>query len=261
MGHSVAVRAKPDFNLTSGRADVWLFDLSNLDRQISQREVHLSRGEAARCRNMTARRRQEFIAGRGVLRTILSVYLNRPSSKIAFTIGQHGKPYLTDVNCNMHFNLAHSGQYTLCAVTQVGPIGVDIEIERTVSNNFSLARELFGDGAAKALATLPDDARARALLQAWVRKEAVLKGEGLDVAKSQADFRVTWSLDESPRVIAWKGVQLCGASWTLFDLELPAPLVGAVAVRGRVTELRLFRYPVELGLDVRALRKEGLISL
>lgn len=43
-----------------------------------------------------------------------------------------GKPYFPD-HPSIHFNLSHSGHYTLCAVGEV-PVGVDIELVRPRSD-------------------------------------------------------------------------------------------------------------------------------
>ena len=40
------------------------------------------------------------------------------------SLGEHGKPFFE--NSNIHFNISHSGKYTLCAIGNT-PVGIDIQ--------------------------------------------------------------------------------------------------------------------------------------
>ncbi len=57
-----------------------------------------------------------------VLQAILAARLGRPPQ---VAIGPHGKPYL--VGKELEFNASHSGALGLIAVSDAGPIGVDVE--------------------------------------------------------------------------------------------------------------------------------------
>src|SRR5262249_58019127 len=75
------------------------------------------------------RDRRRFTVARGVLREILSRYLGVPSAALKFRYSAYGKPALTDVvdNAGLRFNVSHSHEMALVAVTRGRAIGVDIE--------------------------------------------------------------------------------------------------------------------------------------
>src|SRR4051794_2223555 len=60
--------------------------------------------------------REQFIVGRGILRTVLGNYLNVQPGKLTFAYGMRGKPALPDKS--LQFNLAHSGSLGVLAVTR-----------------------------------------------------------------------------------------------------------------------------------------------
>lgn len=93
--------------------------------------------------------------------------------------GAHGKPYLPDVP-NVCFNLSHSGEYALCAVSD-HPVGCDVEKlaapELRVAERFFAPEEL-------ALLRAEHDAAAQARLfyRLWTLKESFLKATGLGLS-------------------------------------------------------------------------------
>lgn len=81
-----------------------------------------------------------------------------------------GKPYLVDGS--LHFNLSHSGDFALIAVSPHAPVGVDIERHREqvswreIANRFFTPREI---------ASMQSE---KDFYRFWVMKEAVLKAIG-----------------------------------------------------------------------------------
>src|SRR5947209_2865259 len=73
--------------------------------------------------------RRHFIAGRGILRTILGTYLDTPPEQFRFRYNPYGKPGLSDHPDQdpIRFNVAHSQGLALYAVTIGRRIGVDVE--------------------------------------------------------------------------------------------------------------------------------------
>lgn len=81
-----------------------------------------------------------------------------------------GKPYVVDGS--LHFNLSHSGDYALIAVTPHAPVGVDIQQHRQRTRWRAIAERFFAPHEA---ASLQNDAD---FYRLWVIKEAVLKALG-----------------------------------------------------------------------------------
>lgn len=90
---------------------------------------------------------------------------------------ERGKPYLKDLP--VHFSLAHSGSFVLCALSDA-PVGCDIQKIRQV--NMPLARRYFAPGEIALLENLPPEQAQEQFCRLWTLKESLGKalGCGLD---------------------------------------------------------------------------------
>ncbi len=111
--------------------------------------------------------RVRWIRARSVLRLILSRYAGEDPRNIVFAYGKHGKPSIPF--SHVEFNLSHSGDWAMIAVSRVVPVGVDIEHQRPNVDMADLLKRL---GETDLPATTPE------LYQAWTRREAKTKAAG-----------------------------------------------------------------------------------
>ena len=63
----------------------------------------------------------------GALRRVLAVYLDSEPRRIRLERGEHGKPRLAGAEGRLRFNLSHSGEIALVAVSGEFEVGVDVE--------------------------------------------------------------------------------------------------------------------------------------
>ena len=144
--------------------------------------------------------RENFVLSHAALRAILARYLQIRPPAISFHTGEYGKPEICEpLNPrNLQFNLSHSGEWAIIAVTQGRAVGVDIEKFRADVEHIDLAHRYFSEREYQSLLELPVDKRERAFFACWTRKEAFIKalGEGLSCPLSQ--FSVTVSPDDAP---------------------------------------------------------------
>jgi 4'-phosphopantetheinyl transferase len=176
---------------------------------------------AARYRFALHRRR--FIAGRGLLRTLLARRAGVDPGRLSFRYESFGKPHLAGGPAALAFNVAHSERYFALAVTEGYELGVDLETRRAIEDCHDLARHVFSDAEREQLTReLP---AGEAFLRGWTRKEAVLKaaGSGLSADPKQ----VTVGLHAEPRQV--RVIDPDGRTWTVVDLTHP-DCVAAVAV-------------------------------
>ena len=162
--------------------DVWLVDLG-LDPDDSELAT-LSAAEHERAeRFVFARDRRRFLAAHVALRRLLAQRTGTPARAIRFVEGPFGKPSLVE-RSDCSFNLSHSGEVALVAIAPEAEIGVDVEMLHEVDDGAALAERNFTPTECRQLADLPTDARDRAFLRCWTRKEACLKaiGSGLSIA-------------------------------------------------------------------------------
>lgn len=111
--------------------------------------------------------RTRWLRAHAFLRTILGAELGLHPAALEFTKGEHGKPALAnDPACE--FNLSHSGEYALIAVSEVA-VGIDVERIRDKVDMAALLRRL-------SETDLPDTTQA--LYNRWTQREAKSKAAG-----------------------------------------------------------------------------------
>ncbi len=78
------------------------------------------------------------IVARGVLRTLLGMYLRREATEIRFDVMGNDKPVLSHGE-PLYFNVSHSGDKVLLGFTRAGELGVDIEWVREMNEAVQIA--------------------------------------------------------------------------------------------------------------------------
>lgn len=125
--------------------------------------------------------RRRFVRRRALLRLRLGAWLDAPAIGIALLAGPDGKPRLA--GDPVHFNLSHAGGFAALALSQAGPVGVDLEQSARAGGLISHADAWLTAGEAQALERAPEEERAARMLDFWTAKEARMKltGEGLSL--------------------------------------------------------------------------------
>jgi phosphopantetheinyl transferase len=167
-------------------------------------ELLCEQEQARAARIVQARRRELWVRSRGVLRGLLARYLDADPCELRFALGAHGKPALrgepresrrdggSGPGEELRFNLSHSGELMLVAVTAGREVGVDVELAR-------------GRHTAESL-------------RAWTVREATVKclGTGLTGGSATAEEKTrpglwTAGLDVGPGAVAAVVVEGGGA--------------------------------------------------
>ena len=160
--------------LTAESVHLWRFPLISQDSL----EHLLDEEELQRARRLRIpEKARAFIVGRARLRQILASYLDLDPQTLRFTYGPSGKPALVGTSVPA-FNLAHAGNWGLCAVAKEGEVGVDIETLDSELDYARLAERFFSTTEKKWLQESPVWRRRRHFFRIWTRKEAWLKGKG-----------------------------------------------------------------------------------
>lgn len=210
---------------------VWAVHLAPDPGALARLANILSTEEQARAsRFRFGRHRNRFITARGVLRLILAKYLDCAPDQLDFVYGPNGKPALAGglAESALFFNLAHSEDLALIAVTQLGQIGVDVEQIRAVSDANELVERFFSVRESALFQTLPTNQKDIAFLNLWTRKEAWLKATGEGIAQSLNQVEVTFLPGESARILALP--EQSPPDWALRELIPAAGFIGAIAL-------------------------------
>ncbi|MCB5165492.1 4'-phosphopantetheinyl transferase superfamily protein [Streptomyces bambusae] len=203
-------------------ADVWYVGVDQVPESLA---VLLNGHDRARRRRIVREAdRSRFLAAWVLARIVLGERLDRDPAALEFDRTcrhcgdrSHGKPVVGTAGAGLDFSVSHTGGLAVVAVSD-RPVGVDVE-DTTA-------------GAQPPAAALTERERETCpgyagFARLWTRKEAVLKaaGKGLAVHPGRIELRGT-TLLALPEELGRP------EDYALFDLPLPAPYVGALAVLG-----------------------------
>ncbi len=197
------------------------------------------RERAGRLRGAVLRRR--WIAAHVALRQVLAAELDVPAHSLEFERDAHGKPRLAGAQAGaLEFSLSHSAALAVIAVSRTAPVGVDVELVESITDSDAIARRHFAGEEWHALDRLAGDARVDAFYRIWTRKEAYLKATGMGLRHALDRFSVN-HVREDARLLHIDGDAAAVASWTLVNLQLDRPYVGALATPVPGAQVRLMR--------------------
>ncbi len=216
--------------LRAGCLHLWLValptepgDLARLQRLLSSEE----RVEARRFHRPADRLRS--VAARAALRTILAAYLQERPQALRLATGPSGKPCLD----GLQFNLSHTGNLALVAVSKEKRIGVDIEKLRELPSMQAVLSFIFTDEERAFVESHSGEHRSRAFFLIWNRREAAAKALGLDLLTCFSRLEIPAAAYSA----AGFQVPLAGEDWWLRDFS-PAPgYAGALCLEGKPAEL------------------------
>jgi 4'-phosphopantetheinyl transferase len=172
--------------LEEGALHLWRADLATLNVESLQL---LSPSEQERAeRFLREEDGRRWALSRGLLRALLGRYLQTDGDQLRFATGEHGKPELATGSPQLAFNLSHSGEIALYALSAAGPVGIDVELSRPSLDEVAIARRMIGAAEAERLQGLPPALRSEEFLRLWTRHEAELKCLGVGIGgKPQGD--------------------------------------------------------------------------
>jgi 4'-phosphopantetheinyl transferase len=185
-------------------------------------EYILSKDELLKAnRFLHSKDRASFVSRRATLRILLSRYTDIPPSEIEFITGTNKKPEIRSETNKIRFNVSHSGELILIAISDT-EIGVDIERREPSFNYSDILRHSFSEQEINQIEQAADSRDF--FFRLWTRKEALCKAgsKGLD-----DDLRDIPSLD------GWHTIneELIGlnGNWQLKSYNIDQKYIGSIA--------------------------------
>ena len=225
--------------------DVWRASLDRPDAEVVHLARYLDADEARRSANFRARRdRCRFQAAHGVLRQILSHYLDMAPERIGLGYGAQGKPFVAEYP-EVQFNLSHTDDVLVVGVARGRRLGIDVEqlIPEAVMNE--VMGTVSSDPERALLGGLPASARRERFMRLWTRKEAYIKadGRGMTLDLKRVDVlsltkRVRLLEEDAP------GWTPC-PEWTVQDLAMGSGLAAALVAEGADWRTAHFEWPAD----------------
>jgi 4'-phosphopantetheinyl transferase len=126
---------------------------------------------------------------RSTLRRILGSYLAGAPESLEFVFSAHGKPALKESAVPLEFNVSHSREIALIALTKGKPVGVDVEAIRYDFSVVDVAVDVFSARELPRFCSLPSDTQRLTFFETWAAKEAYLKalGTGFSLSPTRID--------------------------------------------------------------------------
>lgn len=228
-------------SVTPGVVHLWRASLC-VTQYLASYEQQLPEDEKARGRRFIKPDDQKkFFMSRKILRDILAYYTKISPERISFSTGKNGKPYLAEMP--IQFNLSHSGDCLLIAVTAENEIGVDVEYVRKTQDFLALSQRFFARSEYEAILEYPsEDEKIAAFYQCWTRKEAFIKATGLGLSFGLSDFEVSvdHQVDKKSALLSIKNDDVESKNWSLLSVDMTdfsEKYYAAFAIQKAVTSL------------------------
>jgi len=135
--------------------------------------------------------RNRYVRAHGYMRHILAAYLDFSADSIPIELGPRGKPFIAVES--FYFNMSHSADIAVFAVTRSGEVGIDVEMYDRKVEIDDLSRHYYTETEQGALADLDETPRRELFFWLWTAKEARMKvtGEGLALDPRHIDVEIS----------------------------------------------------------------------
>lgn len=172
--------------------DTCCIDIRGFKDYIFDVKEYLSSEELKRSERINFKKTKEFFCLRkGLIRIVLSNYLNIHPKEIEYFYTRNGKPYFSQkIYKDIYFNISHSKELLLVGISTKGNIGVDVEKLNMGLNVSLLAESVLSLKEMNLWRHLDQDVRVRSYYKAWVQKEAISKALGVGISIGFNKFSV-----------------------------------------------------------------------
>ncbi len=200
-------------------------DLGTVD-QLDDHHRYLDEDERKRASLFKfEKHRKQFLIARYLLRTRVSQILEKPISRVRLEYSKYGKPKLS--SGEFFFNISHSNEHVILAISDEGEIGVDVEFVQEKKDLRKIASRFFSPGEMEVLETLTEEAFVDAFYVTWTKKEAFIKahGDGLSIPLQQFEVEIFQDHSSLRRLDFGSST---AAEWKLREVDIQGPYKAAI---------------------------------
>lgn len=148
-----------------------------------------------------SKHRHQYLVAKALVRNVLSLYVKdiQPEEWV-FGKNQYGRPYIKNISYGsvLNFNLSHTAEMVILAISLESNIGVDVEDVRRNVDILKLAENFFSLSEFNQLNDLPKAKQGDRFFDLWTLKEAYIKACGMGLSIPLNQF--CYSFPESCRV-------------------------------------------------------------
>lgn len=189
--------------------------------------------------------KNHYITGHGVIKVLLSRYLNKRAKDIGFCYGPYGKPECVD-QCNnkkIYFNYSHSEEVALYAFSIDNDLGIDVEYIRDIADMNQIVNNICSQEEIIVFETLAESDRRTAFFNCWTRKEAFIKAVGKGLSMPLDQFKVSFLPNKPAKLLSVNAEEKTKQEWHIQDLKPAYGYAAAIAVKGPPPNLKYFQVP------------------
>ena len=220
---------KPATYLLQNAAHICSITISSSLHLIPFADTLLNEAEHKRANSYYQQKdRERFIVSRVALRQLLGQYTGLQPQDIAFTIGPNKKPFIQNAANPIHYNVSHSGDKILIAISD-HEVGIDVEHIQLDFDYEEIIPTCFSTAEATYIRTSPDPRHT--FYRLWTRKEALLKG----TAKGVDDDLVSIPCLDGKHEVAFTT-----NDWVVKSFEVGEGYVGSVTHSAMVKEVNFY---------------------
>jgi 4'-phosphopantetheinyl transferase len=234
--------------LSTQQVHIWIADLAQPAELAGRLEQMLCPDERRRAaRWCSEAKRRRFVVSHAALRIVLGHHLQKEANEVEISLSEAGKPYLAD-SSGVSFNMSHSHELAVIAVTRDRNVGIDIEYVTPQPRVLWALRPYLSADEVVLLSMTPPGERNRRMLGYWVAREAVFKAFGRGGSWLPDSCSVPLE-DES--ACTWRGLLSAeGANRLVRPIHVDDAYVGALAIEGsEPSDIAYFRWPPESGYN------------
>lgn len=186
--------------------------------------------------------RVQFIIGRGLLRIILGFYVDANPKELRFQYNEYGKPQLSEALLYNYisFNVSHSDNEIIYAISQGRKLGVDIERICLDLEFNEVLKRFFSPKEQWIIKNSPSEKQVNTFYMIWTRKEAYCKAIGTGIVSHFERIDVTAGTGEANRYKV-SGENIEEKYWVISDISIDENYTAAVAVHGNNYRLRCWK--------------------
>jgi 4'-phosphopantetheinyl transferase len=224
------------WSITKSRPDVcvWIAKTDESPSLLMKMEGTLSESELARVGAFHFKKdRSRYTFAHGVLRDVLSRRLQIKPKDIIFETNRFGKPFVAPTgSAPLQFNMSHSENLVLIAVTEDRLIGIDVECIRNI-DVISIAGNYFTVNELQLVNTTEGYAQQHTFYRCWTRKEAYIKAIGTGLSVPLTSFDCSMPLGGGERALPATPDSPGVDTWWLSTLDVPHGYVASLVVQGQ----------------------------
>jgi 4'-phosphopantetheinyl transferase len=144
------------------------------------------------------KKRHSALITRAFVRDLLSRYVNLPPHLWRFKQNLHGKPEIINPSLPLRFNISHTDDVIICAVTLNDDIGCDVEMIHRSCPFLSIAEINFSPEEFSDLLKTPEKEQRSRFFDYWTLKEAYIKtcSMGFSLPLTEFSFQIGVSRSE-----------------------------------------------------------------